>query len=119
MESQSKLLRSAARIAIERLKVARDEIDRALKLLETLPSIISIDLASIHTDCAAAASMGAHAALEDVTTPKSGCKCGRCIQAAPTYAEVLAAARRAREDIDANWPEWKRNLGRVMEHVRR
>lgn len=29
---------------------------------------------------------------------------------APTYEEVLAAARRAAERIDREWPEWKRAL---------
>jgi hypothetical protein len=29
---------------------------------------------------------------------------------APTYAEVLEAARRAARDIEENWPEWKRAL---------
>lgn len=29
---------------------------------------------------------------------------------APTYEEVLAAARRAAQHIEREWPEWKRAL---------
>lgn len=29
---------------------------------------------------------------------------------APTYEEVLATARRAREEIERDWPAWKRAL---------
>jgi hypothetical protein len=29
---------------------------------------------------------------------------------APTYEEVLASARRAREHIEREWPAWKRAL---------
>lgn len=31
---------------------------------------------------------------------------------APTYAEVMEAARRAAQEIAQEWPEWKRALSR-------
>lgn len=33
---------------------------------------------------------------------------------APTYSEIMVTARRAAQEIEKEWPEWKKALSRPM-----